>query len=193
MQAVAGVEASIAINWNQQSNVHWHSHAQCRRQTYLWQAWLVSARVVLRKDGSNCPAKYTSWPCLAPSCSSAATLIAAWQQWHHHSIPAALPEHLCSIAEAPRNAKIAAIPMPFQLPCPMVISTPSHTSPLPRCSSPEHTKPTDKKTAWKEGRNGPFCIQRFCHRSCAFHDFLLLSTLLAPKDEGNERTRRMKE
>ena len=124
-QAVAGVEASIAINWNQQSNVHWHSHAQCRRQTYLWQAWLVSARLVLRKDGSNCPAKYTSWPCLAPSCSSAATLIAAWQQWHHHSIPAALPEHLCSIAEAPRNAKIAAIPMPFQLPCPMVISTPS--------------------------------------------------------------------
>src|SRR5437016_622579 len=126
MQAVAGVEASIAINWNQQSNMHWHSHAQCRRQTYLWQAWLVSAQVVLRKDGSNCPAKYTSWPCLAPSCSSAATLIAAWQQWHHHSIPAALPEHLCSIAEAPRNAKIAAIPMPFQLPCPMVISTPSH-------------------------------------------------------------------
>ena len=91
MQTVAGVEASIAINWNQQSNVHWHSHAQCRRQTYLWQAWLVSARVILRKDGSNCPAKYTSWPCLAPSSigSSGSSAAAMAPPQHPRSIPTA--------------------------------------------------------------------------------------------------------
>jgi hypothetical protein len=41
----------------------------------------------------------------------------------------ALPEYLCSIPKAPGNAEIAAIPMPFQLPYPMVISTPSQYDP----------------------------------------------------------------
>src|SRR5437016_1827503 len=100
---------------------------------------------------SNCPAKYTFRPCLAPSCSSAAALIAVWQ---HHSISAALPEHLCSIPKAPGSAKMVVIPVPFQLPCPMVISAPSHSSPLPRCSSPEHP---NQLTRGQHGKKSQIC------------------------------------
>ena len=101
MHTAAAVEESIAINWNQQSALHWHSHAHGRQQTCVRHAWLVTAHVVSKEDGSNCPAKYTSWPCLAPSCSSSvAAMIAEWQQWHHHGIPAASLQHLWSIPAA---------------------------------------------------------------------------------------------
>ena len=63
---------------------------------------------LLKKDGSNYSTKYTSQYYLVPSCSSAAVLITAWE---YHSIPAALPEHLCSIPKAPRSAKMTAIPI----------------------------------------------------------------------------------
>src|SRR5437764_3756757 len=69
--------------------------------------WLVTAHVCLRNDGSNCPAKYTSWPCWTPSSSSAAATVVVPQQWHHHGISAALsgmlPNHICSIPAAPRK------------------------------------------------------------------------------------------
>src|SRR5437667_4393318 len=69
------------------------------------------------EDGSNCPAKYTSWPCLAPSSSSAAGVVVALYQWraprHPRSIARTFPEHLCSIPAAPRSTETDQEGSPF--------------------------------------------------------------------------------
>ena len=103
----AGVESIVIVNQVCiGSNWPWQSNKTFR--TYVIATFFAFERAGrnyrgaiagVKEGGSICPAKYTSWPCLAPSSSSAAMLVPALQLQQlpacnrSHNAIVTLPQH----------------------------------------------------------------------------------------------------
>ena len=105
----AGVESIVIVNqvcigtnWPWQSNKTFRTYVVATFCTFSASVATIGVQSSGAKEGGSiCPAKYTSWPYLAPSSSrsNATVLVAALQQQPHcnrsHSIPVA-PRDSCS-------------------------------------------------------------------------------------------------
>ena len=102
----AGVESIVIVNqvcigtnWPWQSNKTFRTYVVATFCTFSASVATIGVQSAGAKGGSICPAKYTSWPCLAASSSrsNATVLVAALQQQPHcnrsHSATVVLPQH----------------------------------------------------------------------------------------------------
>ena len=95
-------QVCIGTNWPWQSNKTFRTYVVATFYTFSASVATIEVQSSGAKEGGSiCPAKYTSWPYLAPSSSrsNATVLVAALQQQPHcnrsHSIPVA-PRDSCS-------------------------------------------------------------------------------------------------
>jgi hypothetical protein len=89
-------QVCIGANWPWQHNKTFRTYVVATFCAFSASVTTIGDAIMGNKeDGSICPAKYTSWPCLTPSSSSAAMLVPALQQQPHynrsHSATVTLP------------------------------------------------------------------------------------------------------